>query len=180
MGTAQYLSPEQAQGLDVTPASDLYSVGVILYEALTGRVPFEGDSAVAVALKQVSEAPRAAEPRSTRRFRRALDAVVLRALAKDPANRFASADEFMAALDAAEADPARRRRTAVGDTAALRRTRRGARGRPPPRRRPAAGEDEDERWRRWRWVDRRAARAGAGRARRLGADPAGARRRFPR
>ena len=63
MGTAQYLSPEQAQGLETT-ARDLYSVGVILYEVLTGRVPFDGDSAVAIALKQVSEQPRrrAAEP----------------------------------------------------------------------------------------------------------------------
>ena len=61
MGTAQYLSPEQAQGKPTTPRSDIYSIGVILYEALTGRVPFEGDSAVAVALKQVSEAPRATQ-----------------------------------------------------------------------------------------------------------------------
>ncbi|HEY1237306.1 MAG TPA: protein kinase, partial [Solirubrobacterales bacterium] len=58
MGTAQYISPEQAQGKPTTPRSDIYSIGVILYEALTGRVPFQGDSAVAVALKQVSEAPR--------------------------------------------------------------------------------------------------------------------------
>src|ERR671910_354898 len=58
MGTAQYLSPEQAQGKETTPRSDIYSIGVILYEALTGRVPFEADSAVAVALKQVSETPR--------------------------------------------------------------------------------------------------------------------------
>ena len=54
----QYLSPEQAQGLEVTWTSDIYSIGVILYEALTGRVPFEADTAVAVALKQVSEQPR--------------------------------------------------------------------------------------------------------------------------
>src|SRR6266516_5557793 len=57
LGTAQYLSPEQAQVLPVTYATDLYSIGVILYEALTRQVPFEGDSAVAVALKQVSQAP---------------------------------------------------------------------------------------------------------------------------
>ena len=57
LGTAQYLSPEQAQGLETSATSDLYSIGVMLYEALTGRVPFEADSPVAVALKQVSEPP---------------------------------------------------------------------------------------------------------------------------
>jgi eukaryotic-like serine/threonine-protein kinase len=104
LGTAQYLSPEQAQGRQVTAASDLYSIGVMLYEALTGRVPFEGDSAVAVALMQVSEQPR--PPRELNpSVSPALDAVVLRALAKDPANRFSSADEFLHALDQAEAEP---------------------------------------------------------------------------
>jgi beta-lactam-binding protein with PASTA domain/predicted Ser/Thr protein kinase len=105
MGTAHYLSPEQAQGLEVTAASDLYSIGVILYEALTGRVPFEGDSAVAVALKQVSQAPQrpsALNPQVSP----ALDAVVIRALEKDPARRFQDADAFIAALDAAQRDPA--------------------------------------------------------------------------
>src|SRR3954447_25615044 len=57
MGTPQYLSPEQAQGFEVTPVSDLYSIGVILYEALTRRVPFEGESAVAIAMNQVAETP---------------------------------------------------------------------------------------------------------------------------
>ena len=57
MGTAQYLSPEQAQGHAVTPASDLYSIGVMLYELLAGRLPFEGDSAVSIALKHLSEPP---------------------------------------------------------------------------------------------------------------------------
>src|SRR6266571_3449395 len=57
MGTAQYLSPEQAQGHAVSAASDLYAVGIVLYELLAGRVPFDGDSAVTIALKQVSEAP---------------------------------------------------------------------------------------------------------------------------
>jgi serine/threonine-protein kinase len=113
LGTAQYLSPEQAQGLEVTAASDMYSVGVMLYEALTGRVPFEGDSPVTVALKQVSERPRPPSELNPQ-VPRALDAVVLKALAKDPANRFASANEFLAALDAAEADPSG---AALGDTA---------------------------------------------------------------
>ena len=57
MGTAQYLSPEQAQGHAVTATSDIYSIGVMLYEMLAGRLPFEGDSAVAVALKHLSEPP---------------------------------------------------------------------------------------------------------------------------
>jgi serine/threonine-protein kinase len=100
MGTAQYLSPEQAQGHAVTEASDLYAVGVVLYELLTGSVPFEGDSAVTVALKQVSVEPRPPSELNPE-VTPALDAVVLRALAKDPLVRFTSADEFIAALQQA-------------------------------------------------------------------------------
>jgi len=100
MGTPHYLSPEQAQGMDVTPVSDLYSIGVILYEALTGRVPFEADSAVAIAMKQVSQTPQ--RPSSIDpKVSPALDAVAMRALEKDPGQRFQSADAFIAALDAA-------------------------------------------------------------------------------
>jgi serine/threonine protein kinase len=100
MGTPHYLSPEQAQGMEVTSVSDLYSIGVMLYEALTGRVPFEGESAVAVAMKQVSQMPQ--RPSSVNpRVSPALDAVVMRALEKDPGQRFQSADAFIAALDAA-------------------------------------------------------------------------------
>ena len=97
MGTAQYLSPEQAQGLAVSAASDLYAVGIILYEMLTGRVPFDGESAVTIALKQVGEAP---VPPSVvnPQVPPALEAVVLRALEKDPADRFGDADAFIAAL----------------------------------------------------------------------------------
>jgi beta-lactam-binding protein with PASTA domain/predicted Ser/Thr protein kinase len=97
MGTAQYLSPEQAQGHAVSAASDLYAVGVILYELLTGAVPFDGDSAVAIAFKQVSAqplAPSVANPATPA----VLDEIVLRALAKDPAARYANAEEFIAAL----------------------------------------------------------------------------------
>ena len=104
LGTAQYLSPEQAQGLETSATSDLYSIGVILYEALTGRVPFEAESPVAVALKQISETPRRPSELNPQ-VPPALDAVVLKALAKDPLNRYQSADEFIAALDAAEVDP---------------------------------------------------------------------------
>ena len=104
MGTPHYLSPEQAQGYDVTAVSDLYSVGVILYEALAGRVPFEGESAVAVAMKQVSEVPQ--RPSSINpRVWPALDAVVMRALEKDPGQRFQNADAFIAALDQAMREP---------------------------------------------------------------------------
>ena len=104
MGTPHYLSPEQAQGFDVTAVSDLYSIGVMLYEALTGRVPFEADSAVAVAMKQVSQPPQ--RPSSINpQISPALDAVVMRALEKEPGQRFQSADAFIAALDAALKDP---------------------------------------------------------------------------
>jgi eukaryotic-like serine/threonine-protein kinase len=100
MGTAQYLSPEQAQGHPVDERSDIYSIGVMLYEMLTARLPFDGESAVSIALKHVSEQP---EPPSTynREISVGLEAVVMRALAKDPAARFPDADAFYGALDAA-------------------------------------------------------------------------------
>jgi eukaryotic-like serine/threonine-protein kinase len=98
MGTAQYLSPEQAQGHAVSAASDVYAVGIVLYELLTGSVPFDGETAVTIALKQVSVAP-APPSVLAPAVPAALDAVVLRALAKDPAQRFADADEFIAALE---------------------------------------------------------------------------------
>ncbi len=99
MGTAQYLSPEQAQGHSVTASSDIYSIGIMLYEMLTGRLPFGGDSAVSIALKHLSEPP---PPMSENglRIEPNLETVVMGALAKDPAARWASADDFAAALEA--------------------------------------------------------------------------------
>ncbi|HZN89766.1 MAG TPA: Stk1 family PASTA domain-containing Ser/Thr kinase [Thermoleophilaceae bacterium] len=100
MGTAHYLSPEQAQGHAVTAASDLYSIGVMLYEMLAGRLPFEGESAVAIALKHLSEFP---VPITQLRpdVHPALEAVVMAALAKDPAHRWQSAEDFAEGLEAA-------------------------------------------------------------------------------
>jgi serine/threonine-protein kinase len=134
MGTPHYLSPEQAQGFDTTAVSDLYSIGVILYEALTGRVPFEADSAVAVAMKQVSQTPQ--RPSSINpRVSPALDGVVMRALEKEPGERFQNADAFIAALDLALKDPG----TGTADFAAL----------PPVVAAPAEEEREEEGRRRW-------------------------------
>jgi serine/threonine-protein kinase len=98
MGTAQYLSPEQAQGHAVSAPSDLYSVAIVLYEMLTGRVPFEGESAVTIALKHVSETP-VPPSQLNPAVGPALDQVVMWALNKDPADRPADADQFIAALE---------------------------------------------------------------------------------
>src|SRR3984885_3358958 len=101
MGTAQYLSPEQAQGLSVGAGSDLYSIGVVLYELLTGRVPFDAESAVTIALKHVSEAPpppSAINPSVPPE----LEQVVMWALNKNPVDRPANADQFITALEQAK------------------------------------------------------------------------------
>ena len=102
MGTAQYLSPEQAQGHAVSASSDVYSVAVVLYELLTGRVPFDAESAVTIALKHVSEAPTtptAINPRVPPE----LEQIILWGLNKNPADRPQDADQFIAALEAARA-----------------------------------------------------------------------------
>ena len=97
IGTAQYLSPEQARGAPVGPASDIYSVGVVLYEMLTGSVPFTGDTPLEIAMKHLSTTP---EPPSERRpeVPHELDSIVLRALAKNPADRYPSAEAMDADL----------------------------------------------------------------------------------
>jgi beta-lactam-binding protein with PASTA domain/predicted Ser/Thr protein kinase len=93
IGTAQYLSPEQAKGAPVDQTSDLYSVGIVLYELLTGKVPFSGDSPVEIAMKHISAIP---EPPSSHRpdVPDDLDLIVLRALGKTPEERYPSAEEM--------------------------------------------------------------------------------------
>lgn len=100
LGTAAYLSPEQAQGGAIDPRSDLYSLGVVLYEAVTGTQPFRGDSAVTVAYQHVQEQPRPPRERNPV-ISVALEAVVLRALTKNPANRYQHAADMHADLLAA-------------------------------------------------------------------------------
>ncbi|MFK0289059.1 Stk1 family PASTA domain-containing Ser/Thr kinase [Streptomyces sp. NPDC090442] len=100
IGTAQYLSPEQAKGEQVDARSDLYSTGCLLYELLTVRPPFVGDSPVAVAYQHVREEP---QPPSTfdPEISPEMDAIVLKALVKDPDYRYQSADEMRADIEAA-------------------------------------------------------------------------------
>src|ERR687890_2013465 len=98
IGTAQYLSPEQARGETVDARSDIYSTGCLLFELLTGRPPFVADSPVAVAYQHVGETPLA--PSSyTPSVPHEIDAVVLHALVKDRAGRYQSADDFRADVD---------------------------------------------------------------------------------
>ncbi|MDX6481585.1 MAG: eukaryotic-like serine/threonine-protein kinase [Gaiellaceae bacterium] len=100
VGTAQYLSPEQARGTEVDQRSDLYSLGIVLYELLTGQTPFDGNTPVEIAMKHLSATPRPAS-QLRRDIPRDLDMVIMRALAKDPAARYQSADEMEADLDRA-------------------------------------------------------------------------------
>jgi beta-lactam-binding protein with PASTA domain/tRNA A-37 threonylcarbamoyl transferase component Bud32 len=93
MGTATYFSPEQAQGYPVDPRSDVYSLGVVLYEMAAGKPPFSGDSPVAIAYKHVKEPP--PSPRTINpAVPVALEAIILKAMAKDPAGRYQSAEEM--------------------------------------------------------------------------------------
>ena len=110
LGTGEYLAPEQASGKPVSPATDVYSLGVVLWELLAGDVPFVGENFVAVALRHVNEPPPSLRERRPDVSAR-LEAAVDRALAKDPAQRFASmaafAKELRACLAEAEGAPVR-------------------------------------------------------------------------
>ncbi len=111
MGTSSYLSPEQAQGRQADERSDLYSLGVVLYEMLTGRVPFRGETDVAVAMQHVSTAP--PNPRTLAPgVSEALAGAAMRALSKNPDDRYQTAEDFAAALR-----KARRPARAPGDGA---------------------------------------------------------------
>src|SRR5215204_5751203 len=93
MGTAGYMSPEQALGKPATPKSDLYSLGVVLYEALTGELPYTADNPIAVSMKHVNE-PLRPPVQLNPRIPRGMNALVTRLMAKDPEDRYASAEEL--------------------------------------------------------------------------------------
>ena len=97
LGTAHYVSPEQTQGKELGPTTDIYSLGIVMYEAATGQVPFQGDDAITVALKQVNEQPKppsqlnpAVDP--------SLESIILKCMQKNPADRFQTADELYRTL----------------------------------------------------------------------------------
>ena len=98
MGTAQYISPEQAQGRAADPRSDLYSLGIVLYEMLTGKAPFDGDSPVSIAYKHVREDPLPPSMVNPD-ISAGLEAVVMKALAKNPENRYQGAIEMRSDLE---------------------------------------------------------------------------------
>jgi serine/threonine-protein kinase len=124
LGTSNYLSPEQARGQTITPATDVYSLGVVLFELLTGEVPFPGDNFVAVAMKHINEPPPSLLERRPDVPVRLVHAVE-RALAKDPADRFPTMEAFAAELRAclAELGDADAARTFITQSPVLRESR---------------------------------------------------------
>jgi len=98
IGTVQYFSPEQAQGRPATPQSDVYAASIVLYEMLTGKLPFEAENPLAVAMQQINQAP-ALPTRLNRAIPAPVEAIVLKAMAKNPAERYPSAAAMKAAVD---------------------------------------------------------------------------------
>ena len=98
LGTAHYVSPEQTRGQELGPTSDIYSLGVVMYECATGRVPFDGDDAISVALKQVNELP-IPPSQINANVDGDLERIILKCMEKDPANRFQTADELRQVLN---------------------------------------------------------------------------------
>ena len=98
LGTAHYVSPEQTQGKELGPTSDLYSLGIVMYEAATGRVPFDGDDAISVALKQVNEQP-IPPSQVNPNVDATLEGIILKCMRKNPAERFQTADELRRVLN---------------------------------------------------------------------------------
>ena len=131
-GTPEYMAPELVCGELPTPSSDLYGAGVVLYELLTGRTPFESESTDEILTRQLQEAPvPPSQRRPDRAIPAALDRIVLRALEKDPQARFGTADDFAAAVTAALREMAALRAATVATAAP-------AATAAPPRRAPDA------------------------------------------
>ena len=98
LGTAHYVSPEQTRGQELGPTSDLYSLGVVMYECATGKVPFDGDDAISVALKQVNEIP-VPPSQLNPKLDATLERIILKCMEKNPADRFQTADELRQVLN---------------------------------------------------------------------------------
>ncbi|MBM6774419.1 Stk1 family PASTA domain-containing Ser/Thr kinase [Olsenella profusa] len=97
LGTAHYVSPEQTQGKELGPTTDIYSLGIVMYEAATGQVPFQGDDAITVALKQVNEQPKPPSQLNPN-VDPSLESIILKCMQKNPADRFQTADELYRTL----------------------------------------------------------------------------------
>ncbi len=97
LGTAHYVSPEQTQGKELGPTTDIYSLGIVMYESVTGEVPFKGDDAITVALKQVNEQPLPPSQLNPK-VDPSLEAIILKCMQKNPADRFQTADELYRTL----------------------------------------------------------------------------------
>jgi serine/threonine-protein kinase len=146
IGTAQYLSPEQARGAPVEESSDLYSTGVVLFELLTGTVPFTGETPVEIAMKHISQTPEAPSAQRAE-IPRDLDLVVLRALAKEPADRYRSAQEMDRDLELVARGESVARETEEAATVVLAGTTAVTEISGAPARRSTGGYGGDERYR---------------------------------